>query len=122
MMISSFLLYSDQMKSFSWYNNAILLRKLCLFAWSNCSILRTLVSYCSKAIKLLDKFESNLDPLKPVACYPIPYLSSDMIPSDTSTYTILAVRCDKELYWTIGVPSSMYHYKKSWVSDTSIPS
>ena len=89
---------SDQMKSFSWYNNATLLRKLCLFAWSNCSILRTLVSYCSKAIKLLDKFESNLDPLKPVACYPIPCLSSDMIPSDTSTYTILAVRCDKELY------------------------
>ena len=89
---------SDQMKSFSWYNNAILLRKLCLFAWSNCSILRTLVNYRSKATKLLDKFKSNLDPLKPVACYPIPYLSSDMIPSDTSTYTILAVRCDKELY------------------------
>ena len=30
---------SDQMKSFSWYNNALLLRKLCLFSWSNCSIL-----------------------------------------------------------------------------------
>ena len=89
---------SDQMKSFSWYNNAILLRKLCLFAWTNCSILRTLVSYCNKAIKLLDKFESILDPLKPVACYPIPCLSSDMIPSDTSTYTILAVRCKVELY------------------------
>ena len=89
---------SNQMKSFSWYNNALLLRKLCLFAWSNCSILRTLVNYCSKAIKLLDKFESNLDPLKSVACYPIPCLSSDMIPSDTSTYTILAVRCDRELY------------------------
>ena len=90
---------SDQLKSFSWYNNATLLRKLCLFTWSNCSILRTLVSYCSKAIKLLDKFESNLDPLKSVACYPIPYLSSDMIPSDISTYTLLAVRCYKELYW-----------------------
>ena len=90
---------SDQMKSFSWYNNAILLRKLCLFTWSNCSILRTLVGYCSKALKLLDMFESNLDPLNLVACYPIPCLSSDMIPSDTSTYTILAVRCYKELYW-----------------------
>ena len=90
---------SDQMKSFSWYNNATLLRKLCLFTWNNCSVLRTLFSFCSKATKLLDKFESNLDPLKPVACYPIPCLSSDMIPSDTSTYTILAVRCDKELYW-----------------------
>ena len=89
---------SDQMKSFNWYNNALLLRKLCLFAWSNCSILRTLVNYCSKAIKLLAKFESYLDPLNSVACYPIPCLSSDMIPSDTSTYTVLAVRCDKELY------------------------
>ena len=89
---------SDQLMSFSWYNIAILLRKLCLFAWNNCSILRTLVSYCSKANKLLDKFESNLDPLKPVACYPVPCLSSDMIPSDTSTYTILAIRCKVELY------------------------
>ena len=89
---------SDQMKSFSWYNNALLLRKLCLFAWSNCSILGTLVHYCSEATKLLDKFKSNLDPCKQIACYPIPCLSSDMIPSDTSTYTILAVRCDKELY------------------------
>ena len=35
---------------------------------------------------------------KPVACYPIPNLSSDMIPSDTSSYTILAVRCKVELY------------------------
>ena len=89
---------SDQMKSFSCYSNATLLRMLRLFAWNNCSILRTLVSYCSKAIKLLDKFESNLDPLKPVACYPVPCLSSGMIPSDTSTYTILAVRCKVELY------------------------
>ena len=98
---------SDQMKSFSWYNNATLLRKLCLFAWNNCSILRTSVSYCSKDIKLLDKFESNLDPLKSVACYPISCLSSDMIPSDTSTYTRLAIRCYKD--WSyIGVPSSMY--------------
>ena len=89
---------SDQMKLFSWYNNAILLRKLCLFAWGNYSILGTLVNYCSEAVKLIDNFESNLDPLKPVACYPIPCLSSDMIPSDTSTYTILAVRCKVELY------------------------
>ena len=89
---------SDQIKSFSWYNNTMLLRKLCLFAWSNCSILRTLVHYCSEATKLLNKFESNLDPCKQIACYPIPCLSSDMIPNDTSTYTILAVRCKVELY------------------------
>ena len=89
---------SDQLKDFSQCNNAMLLRVLCLFTWSNCSILRTLVNCCSEATKLLDRFESNLDPLKPVACYPLPCLSSDMIPSDTSTYTILAVRCKVELY------------------------
>ena len=89
---------SDQLKAFGQYNSAILLRTLCLFTWSNYSILRTLISYCSEAVKLLQRFESNLDPLQLIASYPIPCLSSDMIPNDTSTYTILAVRCDKELY------------------------
>ena len=89
---------SDEIKMFSQYNTVSLLRKLCLFSWSNCSVLRTLVSCCSKAIKLLNKFEANLDPLKSVACYPIPSLCSDMIPTDTSTYTILAVRCKLQLY------------------------
>ena len=88
----------DQLKTFSQYNSAILLRILCPSTWSNCSVLRSLISHCIEAVKLLHRFESNLDPLQPIACYPIPYLSSDMIPSDTSTYTILAVRCDKELY------------------------
>ena len=88
----------DQLKTFSQYNSAILLRTICPFTWSNCSVLRSLISHCSEAVKLLHRFESNLDPLQPIACYPIPCLSWDMIPSDTSTYTILAVRCDKELY------------------------
>jgi len=89
---------SDQLKIFSEYKSAILLRMLCFFTWSNHSILRALVSHCGEAIKLLDKFESTLDLLQPIASYPIPYLSSDMIPTDASTYTILAVRCDEELY------------------------
>ena len=88
----------DQLKTFSQYNSAILLRILCPFTWSNCSVLRSLISHCREAVKLLHRFESNLDPLQPIACYPIPCLSSDMIPSDTSTYTILAVRCKVELY------------------------
>ena len=89
---------SDQLKAFSQYNSDILLRMLCSFTWSNCSILRALVSYCDEAVKLLDNFESNLDCLQLIASYPIPYFSPDMIPSETSTYTILAVRYDKELY------------------------
>ena len=89
---------SDQLKAFSQYNSAILLRMLCLFTWSNCSILRALVNYCDEAVKLLDNFESNLDCLQLIASYPIPHFSPDMIPNETSTYTILAVRYDKELY------------------------
>ena len=89
---------SDQLKAFSHYNNTLLLRMLCLSTWSNCSILRTLVNRCSEAVKLLDKFESNLDPHQLIASYPIPHFSPDMIPDDTSTLTILAVRCKVELY------------------------
>ena len=87
----------DQIIELSECNNILL--KLCpLFTWSNHSVLKALAGCSSKAAKLLDKFESKLDPLQPITSYPIPYLSSDMIPTDTSTYTILAVRCDKELY------------------------
>ena len=89
---------SDQLKAFGQYNSVILLRMLCLFTWSNCSILRALVSYCNEALKLVDNFESNLDCLQLIASYPIPHFSLDMIPNKTSTYTILAVRYDKELY------------------------
>ena len=89
---------SDQLKAFSQCNSTTLLRMLCSFTWSNCSILRALVSYCDEAVKLLDNFESNLDCLQLIASYPIPYFYTDMIPTDTSTYTILAVRYDKELY------------------------
>ena len=89
---------NDQLKTFSQYNSAMLLRKLCVFSWSNCSILRTLISCSNEGIKLLDKFEFGLDPSEPIALYPIPCFSTDMIPSDTSTYTILAVRCKVELY------------------------
>ena len=92
---------SDQLKAFRQYNSVTLLKMLCSFTWSNCSILRALVSYCDEAVKLLNNFESNLDCLQLIASYPIPHFSPDMIPSETSTYTILAVRYDKELYQCI---------------------
>ena len=89
---------SYQLETLSQYDNAMLLRKLCIFSWSNCSILRTLISCCNEGIKLLDKFKCSLDPSQLIASYPIPLFSADMIPSDTSTYTILAVRYKVELY------------------------
>ena len=88
---------ADQMIELSECDN--LLVKLCpLFTWSNHSVLRALCVCSIDAIKLLDEFELSLDCLQPITSYPIPHLSSNMIPTDTSRYTILAVRCDKELY------------------------
>ena len=84
----------------SGYNTAGILVMLSpLFTWSNHSILRALVSCCSEAIQLLDEFDSKVDPLQPVTSFPIPCLSSDMMPSDTSTYyTIMAIRCEVKSY------------------------
>ena len=74
-----------------------LLLSLNFFSWSNHSILRRLLVDC-RAVGLLDEFDSRLDPLQSIASYPIPYFLSNMIPDDTSTYTILAIRCDQALY------------------------
>ena len=88
---------AEQIKELSECNN-ILMKLSPLFTWSNHSILKFFAGCSSVAVKLLCEYESKLDPLQPVTSYPIPCLYSNMIPTDTSTYTILAVRCDKELY------------------------
>ena len=89
-----------QIKELNECNNTVLLfvKLSPLITWSNHSILRVLTSCSCEVVALLDEFESRLNPLQQITSYPILNLSSDMIPSDTSTYTILAVRCDKELY------------------------
>ena len=90
---------AHQIDKLSGYNTpGILVMLSPLFTWSNHSILRALVSCCSEAIQLLDEFDSKVDPLQPTTSFPIPCLSSDMMPSDTSTYTIMAIRCEVELY------------------------
>jgi len=94
-------LYSDTQLS-EYGSTLLLLRGLCYYiTWSDHSILRVLSSCSTIGTKLLDKFNSNLDCIlmEPIASYPIPYLSSDMIPiNPTSTHTVLAIRCDQELY------------------------
>ena len=94
------LLSPSQLEELNKCNNTILLfvKLSPLMTWSNHSILRVLASVCHEAVTLLDEFVCRLDPLQQITSFPIPYLSIDMIPSDSSTYTILAVRCDKELY------------------------
>ena len=95
-------LFSDvQIKKLKEYNNSLLIlsRLNCLITWSNHSILRMLISELSSiATQLLDGFDSRLDPLQSISSYPIPHFSSSMVPNDTSTYTVLAVRCNRELY------------------------
>ena len=78
--------------------DSVLIKLSSLFTWSNHSILNTLDGRSTDVSKLLDEFESKLDPLRPITSYPVPYLSSNMIPTDTRSYTILAVRCDRDLY------------------------
>ena len=91
---------NDQIEKFSKYNTtSSLLKSSSLnFTWSNHSILRAVVGQCSKAVDILDDFDSRLDPFQFIASYPMPQFSTDMLPSHVSSYTILAVRCDKELY------------------------
>ena len=69
-----------------------------LFTWSDHSILRAIIYFSSEAVQLLDNFDSSLDPLNVIVSYPIPSFSQDMIPSETSDYTLLAVRCNRELW------------------------
>ena len=87
----------NKIKELNEYNNTLMTFHA-LFTWSNHSILKSLAGCSIEAVKLLDEFESKLDLCQPITSYPIPCLYANMIPSDTSTYTILAVRCDKELY------------------------
>ena len=96
------LLSNDQIQKFSECSTTLLLLQMLssFFTWSNHSTLRALVDQCSEAVNILDDFDLRLDPLQLIAYYPVPYFSASMIPkpSDTSTYTILAVRCKVELY------------------------
>ena len=57
-----------------------------------------LVGLSNEAMELLDQFDFRLDILQPIAVYPLPQFSSNMIPTDHRVYTLLAVRCDQELY------------------------
>ena len=89
-----------QIKELGECNNTVLLfvKLSTLITWSNHSILRELASCCHEAVKLLDEFDSKVNADQQITSLPIPNLSRNMIPSDTSTYTILAVRCKVELY------------------------
>ena len=91
---------TSAIKILSEYNEASLLLRYLgfLFSWSNHSKLRALVSFNREAVQLLDKFDSLLYPLNPLVSYPIPSFSQDMIPYETSEYTLLSIRGNRELW------------------------
>ena len=90
----------NQMKRLKNYDTSLLLlQSLSLFfTWSNHSILRAVANQCSEATKILYALDDRIDSFKLITSYPIPYFSLSMVPVDTSTHTILAIRCDQELH------------------------
>ena len=75
----------------------ILTRLSFLWSWHNCSVLRTLLEVCNcqNGLTLLDEFESQIDSNQPMELFPIPRLSSKMIPSSSSAYTVLSIRSEQ---------------------------
>ena len=94
------LLSDKQLKQLKKGDNSVcLLQKLSLFfTWSNHSILRVLADQCGEAVNILDDFDCRVDYFELIASYPIPCFSLSMIPYDSSDHTILAIRCNLELY------------------------
>ena len=64
------------------------------WTWNNHSVLRALLESCNcqDGLKMLDDFESEIDPSQPLESFPIPSPSMKMAPSTSSAYTILFVR------------------------------
>ena len=96
-------LFSDnQMKKLKICDRSLwLLQRLSLFfTWSNHSILRELAEQCfiSEAVSILCDFDYGVDSSELIASYPIPCFSMSMIPYDSSSHTIMAIRCDQEMY------------------------
>ena len=67
--------------------------------WHDHSIIRELVEVCDcfEGVKLLDEFDSCIDVTQPITAYPIPAPSNLMIPSESSTHTVMAVKFAQQL-------------------------
>ena len=67
-----------------------------LWSWNNHSILRAVVEAtdCQEGIKMLDKFQSQIDATQPMELFPIPPPSMKMAPSSSSAFTVLSIRVE----------------------------
>ena len=91
---------AEFVKSLQRYNHTPLLLKVLssFWTWSDHSILRTLLDFDDEALKLLDEYESQLDPLQQLSSYPLPPPAPCMTPCDGSTHTVLAVKCAQQYH------------------------
>ena len=91
---------AEFIKSLQRYNHTPLLLKVLnsFWTWSDHSILRTLLEFDDEALKLLDEYESQLDPLQQLSSYPLPPPGPCMTPFDGSTHTVLAVKCAQQYH------------------------
>jgi len=85
---------AEFIKSLQGYNHTPMLLKMLssFWTWSDHSILRTLLEFDDEALKLLNEYKSQLDPLQLLSSYPLPPPSPCMTPCDGNTHTILAVK------------------------------
>ena len=91
---------AEFIKSLQRYNHTPSLLKVLssFWTWSDHSILRTLLEFDDEALKLLDEYESQLDPLQQLSSYPLPPPAACMTPCDGSTHTVLAVKCAQQYH------------------------
>ena len=70
-----------------------------LWTWNNHSILRALLEACDcqDGVKMLDAFTSEIDSNLSMELYPIPSPSKKMVPSPSSSYTVLFIRRNYDL-------------------------
>ena len=77
----------------------LLLRILSSFwNWNDHSILRVLLKSNNEALKMLDEFASQINSQQQLVSYPIALPSPCMMPNDSSTHTVLAVKCAQEYH------------------------
>ena len=91
---------AEFIKSLQRYNHTPSLLKVLgsFWTWSDHSILRTLLEFDDEALKLLDEYESQLDPLKQLSSYSLPIPAACMTPCAGSTHTVLAVKCAQQYH------------------------
>ena len=82
-------------------SSAVLKMMSVLWSWSNHSILKCLAKFSEIAINLLEEFGSRLDINSSITQYPFSLPFASMIPYNHSGYTMLTLKCNKMLQFSL---------------------